>query len=172
MSSEIFKYCPNCATQDISNVQGSEWLCAKCGYQYFQNASAAVGVILLRNDEILLSIRSKEPAIGCYDTPGGFVDQGETAEEAVLREIQEELSLELTHPKYFNSYSNIYLYNGITYHTLDLMYVAHIDPNAEIKVDDDVSGYDFFKPENIPWDKLSFMSVKAVLKDYCKSLNV
>ncbi|MBI1252341.1 MAG: NUDIX domain-containing protein [Alphaproteobacteria bacterium] len=51
---------------------------------------AAVGVVCLRGDEVLLIRRGNPPKIGEWSLPGGRVEWGETVREAALRELQEE----------------------------------------------------------------------------------
>lgn len=51
---------------------------------------AAVGVVCLRGDDVLLVRRGNPPKIGEWSLPGGRVEWGETVREAALRELQEE----------------------------------------------------------------------------------
>lgn len=53
-----------------------------------------VGAVILREDKILLLLRKKAPEAGCWTIPGGKVEFGETVEEAILREVKEELGVE------------------------------------------------------------------------------
>lgn len=47
-----------------------------------------------QNFKVLLVKRKYDPFAGCWATPGGFIDPGETAFEAAVRELKEETSLE------------------------------------------------------------------------------
>lgn len=53
-----------------------------------------VGAVILRDNKILLLLRNKAPESGCWTIPGGNVEFGETVEEAILRELQEEIGTE------------------------------------------------------------------------------
>lgn len=55
----------------------------------------AVGAAIVKGENILLVKRSKEPLRGYWTLPGGRVKNGETLEEAVVREILEELNLKI-----------------------------------------------------------------------------
>ena len=71
---------------------------------------------------VLLVRRAREPAAGTLDLPGGFIDFGETAEVALVRELREELDLAIEVLDYLGSYPNVYPYAGVRYHTLDLCF--------------------------------------------------
>lgn len=53
-----------------------------------------VGAVILRDSKILLLLRKKAPESGCWTIPGGKVEFGETVEEAILREVKEEINAE------------------------------------------------------------------------------
>lgn len=53
-----------------------------------------VGAVILRDNKILLLLRKKAPESGCWTIPGGKVEFGETVEEAILREVKEEINAE------------------------------------------------------------------------------
>ena len=53
-----------------------------------------VGAVIVRDGRILLLLRKKYPEKGCWSIPGGKVEFGETVEEALLREVKEEIGVE------------------------------------------------------------------------------
>ena len=55
----------------------------------------AVGVVVLREDEVLLVRRGQEPSKGRWGVPGGAVELGETVRQAAVREVQEETGVEI-----------------------------------------------------------------------------
>jgi mutator protein MutT len=60
---------------------------------YPQNPVCAVGAIVFKQDSVLLIQRGKAPALGKWSIPGGAVNLGESLEDAVMRELQEETGL-------------------------------------------------------------------------------
>ena len=56
--------------------------------------------------------------------PGGFIDPGETAEEALVREVREETGVEVFDLNYLASFPNDYAYGGIVSSVTDLFFVA------------------------------------------------
>ena len=62
---------------------------------YPERPYVGVGVVVFRNDEVLLAKRNKEPRKDGWSIPGGAQELGETVEDAAYREISEETGLEV-----------------------------------------------------------------------------
>lgn len=77
-------------------------VCPQCGAHHFPRLSPAVIVAVRRGDRVLLA-RSPRFAPGMFSTIAGFVEPGETLEQAVAREVREEVGLEVTDVRYFGS---------------------------------------------------------------------
>ena len=77
-------------------------LCPKCGLLSFPRLSPAVIMLVYRGDELLLA-RNHGFADGFFSVLAGFVEPGESLEEAVEREVHEEVGLDLTEIRYFGS---------------------------------------------------------------------
>jgi len=96
------RFCGACGAPTAPR-QGERALeCTACGHISYPRLSPAVIVRVTRGREILLA-RSPHFAKGRYSVLAGFVEPGETLEQAVVREIREETSLEVTNLKYFGS---------------------------------------------------------------------
>ncbi|MBT5110459.1 MAG: NUDIX hydrolase [Rhodospirillaceae bacterium] len=67
--------------------------------EYPDRPIAAVGVVVWRDDKLMLIQRGKEPRRGQWSLPGGMQELGETTRETAVREIREEtnLDVEVTH---------------------------------------------------------------------------
>ena len=61
--------------------------------RYPEHPMVGVGAVIFRNDSVLLVQRGKPPSRGKWTVPGGLVEVGESLEEAVKREVQEEVGL-------------------------------------------------------------------------------
>lgn len=165
-----FKRCPVCGSSQWTVNNEKSKRCQACGFVYYGNMSAAVAVFI-RNDkgDLLVCRRKKAPAAGTLDLPGGFVDIGETAEEAVTREIHEELGLQVTVATYVMSIPNTYLYSGMIVHTLDLLFTAKVAGFATLKADDDVSEAFFLPLNTISPDDFGLDSIKKGIIAFLKA---
>ncbi len=72
----------------------------------FKAPALTVDGIVLRGNEIALIKRKKDPYRGTWALPGGFVECGESVENAVLREVKEETGLECRIDQLFGVYSD------------------------------------------------------------------
>ena len=118
---------------------------------------------------ILFGVRKNDPGRGMLDLPGGFVDPGETAEEAVRREIKEELRIEIHSLHYLFSFPNKYLYKGIEYDTLDLIFLVQWEEPPEIKAADDLEDVLWVGHTEIEYDKIGFESLRRAVRRYLES---
>lgn len=98
-----------------------------------------------RDDRILLAQRSVEPNSGTWAMPGGLVETGERLEQAAIREVREETSLELT-SVVFNRFHEIIMYdekNAVERHFVLAMFVG-ISPDGEAVAGDDAAAVEWY----------------------------
>ena len=147
--------------------------CDACQKKYYINAAGAVACIIENGaGEILLTRRAFEPSKGMLDLPGGFINLDETAEDAVRREIKEELNLDISSLQYIGSSPNRYLYGDLVYFTLDLGFKCTVIDFKEMQVADDVDGYIFLIPNRINFQEIAFPSIRNILKLYFENQSV
>ena len=162
--SAVFRFCPKCGSPGFTPDSEKFLTCRSCGFGYFINMSASVAAII-RNikNEILFTVRKHNPAAGMLDLPGGFVDLGETAEEAISREIKEELNLNINKIEFVGTFTNKYNYGEIEYQTLDLVFNCTVDSFTAIQVADDVSGYIFRDLKTVQAEEIGLESIWKVI---------
>jgi ADP-ribose pyrophosphatase YjhB (NUDIX family) len=135
-------------------------LCPHCGLEIprFRNPFPTADIIIRREGRIAL-IRRRNPPLG-WALPGGFIDYGESAERAALREAKEETGLDLEDLRQFGVYSAPD--RDPRHHTLTVVFTARAVgmPRAA----DDALAIDFFSADNLP-DPLAFDHAK-ILADY------
>jgi len=164
---KIFNCCPSCGAQDILFDGVKKFNCKECSFTFYQNVAAAVAVILEYDRKILLTKRGKEPGKGKLDLPGGFVDPKESAEEAVKREIKEELKIDIGTLQYLGSFPNIYEYKDVVYHVCDLFFYSRINTPVTDFDRTEIEELILVNPSEIPIDKVAFESTKMCLSLFC-----
>lgn len=148
-------------------MESYSFSCCECGFQFYLNSAAAVaGIILNSNGELLLAKRGVEPFYGMYDLPGGFVDPGENAETAMIREIKEELDVEVDGLVFLGTMQNKYPFSGTVVFTLDIFFECKVSDFTSLKCRDDVMGFEFIRPQNIDFDRIGLDSIRQFLKNY------
>ena len=172
-----FLFCPNCKAQNFE-FTWKNMHCKSCEFVYYQNAAAAVGIIIFRKFinsegyEVLLAIRAKNPSKGQQDLPGGFVDPGENLEQALFRELEEELGLDICNkialPEYLCSSSNSYYYKNKVYPVCDVFFQAELLTEAQIIAMDDVEHFIWVGAHKINFDNLAFPSTGVALRFWQK----
>ena len=169
--SNIFSYCPRCGNKEFVFDNFKKFTCPACQFNFYINAAAAVAVILEAPDgRIVLAKRKFEPRSGFYDLPGGFVDTMERIEDAVKREVFEELGIQIDTMKFLASFPNEYVFKGISYYTSDMAFVCPVTDLTDLKPADDVAEALVIHPHDIHFDTISFPSIVNVLKIYIDSL--
>lgn len=94
--------CGRCGTPTEAVSGERARRCPVCGLTAFPRVSPAVIVLIERGEEILLARGHRSPP-GRYGIVAGFVEAGESLEEAVRREVREEVGLEIADVRYFGS---------------------------------------------------------------------
>ncbi len=122
MTTSPFRHCPQCCSGEIEFRDNKQLICLNCHFCYFHNVATAVGAVIRHGTEILLAVRGREPARGMLDLPGGFTDPGESLEQALQREMKEELGVEFSNPRYLFSFANTYVYADVVYQTTDAIF--------------------------------------------------
>jgi NAD+ diphosphatase len=96
------RFCGVCGTGTEAAAHERARVCPQCGHLHFPRVSPAIITRVDRGDEILLAHAPGFPE-GMYSVLAGFVEPGESLEDAVAREIHEEVGVEVTDVRYFGS---------------------------------------------------------------------
>ena len=96
------QHCPRCGGRLEAGQAGHVLTCTVCGRQQFPRADPAVIMLVTDGDRALLGRQPSWPE-GRYSTLAGFVDPGESLEEAVIREVDEEVGVEVDEVTYFGN---------------------------------------------------------------------
>lgn len=159
------KYCGNCgAPVELRIPAGDDrqrYICAACGSIHYQNPKLVVGCLAELGDRILLCRRAIEPRLGFWTLPAGFMENGETVEEAAVRETAEEARARV---------EILSLFSVVSLPHIDQVYMLF---RGRLQDDDFAPGHEtleacLFREEDIPWDELAFSSIAQTLDRYFK----
>ena len=114
---------------------------------------------IIETDNGIILIKRKNPPAG-WAIPGGFVDYGETLEEAAVREMKEETSLDINLDRQFHTYSNPD--RDPRHHTVSTIFIATATGTPEAA--DDAIDIGIFTKDNLPED-IAF-DHRQILEDY------
>ncbi|HMQ55094.1 MAG TPA: NAD(+) diphosphatase [Anaerolineae bacterium] len=96
------QFCGRCGTPTVDATTERAKRCPNCGLSNYPRLSPSMIVRITRGDEILLARATRFPQ-GMYSVLAGFVEPGETLEQAVEREVFEEVGIWLKNIRYFGS---------------------------------------------------------------------
>ncbi|MCR4666501.1 MAG: NUDIX hydrolase [Desulfovibrio sp.] len=139
-------------------------LCPHCGKQFsrFCNPFPTADVIIYEPSRGIVIIQRVNAPLG-YALPGGFIDEGEMAEEAACREVMEETGLEVTLLGLLGVYSEPH--RDPRSHTLTMVYVGRPADCSALQAGDDAAHAAFYPLSALP-SPLVFDHAR-VLRDFC-----
>ncbi len=140
--------------------------CSKCGHELeiFGNPVPTVDIIIQVDKKSVILIKRKNPPYG-WAIPGGFVDYGESLEEAAVREAKEETGLDVALAGQFHTYSDPK--RDPRQHTISTVYIAK--GKGKPHAMDDALAIGIFTELDLPAE-IAF-DHRSILKDYFKSIS-
>jgi NADH pyrophosphatase NudC (nudix superfamily) len=158
-----WRFCPRCGIGLTFVGDGPERhaTCGACGFVKYDNPLPTTIGLICRGRTILLLRRADEPARGRWDTVGGFLSGGETAEQNLVREAREEIGCPVVDLRPVGSYSSVYGDTGMT--TVGIAFRCRIADDAVIRLSDENSEHGWFGWDEIP--DLAFADVAQAVRD-------
>jgi ADP-ribose pyrophosphatase YjhB (NUDIX family) len=158
------RFCSNCGTGGLSRQRPAgdtheRLMCANCGHIHYENPKIIAGCIVEQDGKYLLCQRAIPPRPGTWTLPAGFMENGETTEQAALREVWEESGVcaEIVAPYSIFSVpriSEVY----IIFRASVLKASGQFGPETlDIR---------FFAPEEIPWESIYYPAIRQILERY------
>ena len=137
-----------------------------CGGDWYANPKPTANILVERTDDrrLLLVRRARDPFRGCWDIPGGFVEDGEEARDAALRELQEETGLHVRITGWVGVFGD--RYGGDRgEHTCNLFWRGEVDDPERAAPTSDVDELAWFEVGALPGDdELAFDCVPRALR--------
>lgn len=98
------RFCGTCGRPTQRDEGEFARVCADCELRAYPRISPAIMVLIHRGREVLLA-RNRRSTTGMFSALAGFVEAGETLEETIVREVREEVGVEIGDIRYFGSQS-------------------------------------------------------------------
>ena len=149
-----WRFCPRCGGP--LTIEVDHLACAACDEQYWANSIPGVQGILERDGRVLLARRGREPRLGHWDLPGGFLAEGEEPLAGLRREFREETGLEIEPVEFFAI--DIEPYAGHFVFSVTWLVAAEGEPVAA----DDVAELRWFARDELP-EEMAFPGQERLL---------
>ena len=134
-------------------------VCDDCGTVHYQNPKLVAGCIPVWNEQILLCRRAIEPRYGLWTLPAGFMENGETTEQAGERETLEEANAKVQVESLFSLINIPYINQVYLFFRAKLLDLDYSPGEESLEVE-------LMSEEDIPWDSLAFPAVSKTLHWY------
>ncbi len=155
-----FQYCPWCAAP-LVRAAGTRPCCSRCDFVLYQDPKVAVAAVIEHDGGILLGKRAIDPGMGLWSFPAGFVDRGEPLEEALRREVREELGLEVDVERLVGVYSEP------GHPVVLIVYAARVRPDSPpLRVGPENSDVAAFPPDAFP--PMAFPHDRQIIADWLR----
>lgn len=160
----IFQYCPLCASP-MNPYQEDGFQrekCSKCGWVHYHNSRPTASAIIVRDNKVLLCKRAKDPFKGKWDLPGGYLEEEESPEEALKREMKEELGVEIEIKNFIGVIGPCYYpFGGQDQWNTDIYYEVTTRDMPRASCHSDVVAIAWFDPDHLP-DMAFDTNVRAI----------
>lgn len=155
------KFCSNCGSPtQILIPEGDNrerHCCSECGAIHYQNPRIIAACIPVWEDQVLMCKRAIEPRLGYWTLPAGFMELGETTEQAAARETEEE--------------ANALVEIGDLFAVFNLPHIAQVYMvyraqllRPEFSATDESLEVVLMREHEIPWSDLAFETMRRSLK--------
>ncbi|MFO1391565.1 MAG: NAD(+) diphosphatase [Agitococcus sp.] len=138
------RFCSRCGTATVPHPQGERALvCPSCHYSQYPRINPCVIVAITKGDSILLA-RAQRFNRPMYSLLAGFVEAGETLEQAIEREVLEEVGVTVNNIRYFGSQAWPFPSN------LMLGFTAEWASGELVLQEEEIMDAQFFRYDNLP----------------------
>jgi ADP-ribose pyrophosphatase YjhB (NUDIX family) len=157
------KFCCQCGAAVSRKVPPGDsllrFVCDACQEIHYQNPKIVVGCIPEWDGQVLLCRRAIEPRYGLWTFPAGFMEQGETIEQAVVRETLEEAEAEV---------ELIGLYGVFSLPHVSQVYLVYrgMLRKPEFRAGAESLEARLFSCDAIPWQSIAFSVIRESLQRY------
>ena len=159
------KYCCQCAAElSLSVLPGDtheRMLCSQCGYVVYENPKILVACFATWGDKVVWMKRAAEPQKGFWSIPSGFMEKGETPEQAAARELWEETGARINPQD-----MELYLMGSLPF--ISEVYLAFRGPltSPELVKGEESLDVGLFSLEDAPWTETAYPQVIESIEQF------
>ena len=161
------KYCNQCGAPVELRVPAGDnlerYVCKACGAIHYENPRLVVGCVPEHDGRILLCRRAIEPRRGFWTVPAGFMENGETLQQAAARESREEALADVAIG------SLLTVVHVLHAHQVHVFFRATLR-HPEFGPGPESLEVELVSPQDIPWPELAFQSTEFTLRRYLEDL--
>lgn len=152
------QYCGKCGTATVQHAKDRAMACPACRAIFYPRIAPSIIVLVTKGEEILLA-RGHNMRGGFYSTLAGFVEAGESIEQAVHREVFEEVGIKIKNLEYFSSQPWPFP------NSLMLGFHAEYDSGEFVLQEEEIADAQWFHIDNLP-NKPAMFSISGWLIDH------
>jgi ADP-ribose pyrophosphatase YjhB (NUDIX family) len=162
------RFCPLCGAAMKPRIilpdNVTRKVCDACGFVHFPGPKLVAGCLVIDGGKVLLLRRGNEPALGKWTFPGGYVDFGENAADAAIRETREEVGMRVELGPVLGV-----LTDAANPSLTLVVYLATPlgDPPA---TSEEATEVRYFAPADVPWLELAFPTTVDALTAWIASI--
>lgn len=154
---DSIRFCPHCGRPiERRHVAGRlRPHCPTCQVTFFADPKLAVAVLIVQGGRIVLQRRTIDPGLGRWTFPSGFVERGERVEDAALREVREEVGLDVKLTRLLG------LYSTAGHPVVLAVYLAE-PVGGQLVAGDETDDVGLFAPDELP--ELAFEHDEEIIR--------
>jgi ADP-ribose pyrophosphatase YjhB (NUDIX family) len=157
------KFCSTCGATVCLRIPAGDnrerYVCTRCQTIHYQNPKIVAGSIPEWEGKILLCRRAIEPRYGLWTVPAGFMENGETTEQAAMRETWEEAGARVEITSLYSIFSIPHISQVYMLFRGNLVNGVYEPGHESLECE-------LFDARTLPWERLAFPVVKETLQRY------
>lgn len=154
------KYCTHCGHEVIWRVptgdERARHICTACDTVFYQNPRIVAGCLPIWEDQVLLCRRAISPQKGLWTLPAGFMENGETTQQAAARETREEAGADVGKLELYTLFDLPHINQVYMFFRAHLLHPDALAGAESLEVR-------LFHQQEIPWEQLAFPVVGRTL---------
>jgi ADP-ribose pyrophosphatase YjhB (NUDIX family) len=160
-------FCSNCGRPLVERIPEGDsrrrYVCEKCNIIHYQNPKIVAGCLPEWKGRLLLCRRAIEPRYGLWTLPAGFMENGESTEQAAARETLEEACARVVDLKLYGVFSIPHISQ------VYMMFRAQLE-SEDFGPGDESLEVRLFEEHEVPWETLAFPVVRRTLERYYRDV--